>query len=138
MFDDMLKLLISIFSGLPFSCLLLISSALCVQIETVRSPRVIVEEVEKTCSVVSKLKIKTVCFSAQANEWDFDSASALNRFDHHGYSRSSLMEQFLKERQKQQQSEDFDYDLKFLHYSAQARFACLKVAHIGFNVSDLK
>merc|ERR1711936_1396535 len=86
--------------GLPFSCLLLISSSLGVQIETARSPRVIVEE---------------------ANEWDFDSASALNRFDHHGYSRSNLMEQFLKERQKQeQQVEDFDYDLKFLPYSTQA------------------
>ena len=56
----------------------------------------------------------------QVNEWDFDSASALNRFDHHGYSRASIMEQFLKERQKQQ-VEDFDYDLKFLPYSAQAR-----------------
>ena len=61
-------------------------------------------------------------FAAQANEWDFDSASALNRFDHHGYSRSNLMEQFLKERQKQEQAENFDYDLKFLPYSAQARF----------------
>ena len=77
--------------------------------------------------------MKNMCFSAQAaNEWDFDSASALNRFDHHGYSRSSLMEQFLKERQKQQQLEDFDYDLKFLPYSAQARFAGLKMAQIWF------
>ena len=29
------------------------------------------------------------------------------------------MEQFLKERQKQEQLENFDYDLKFLPYSAQ-------------------
>ena len=71
--------------------------------------------------------MKNVCFFWQANEWD------LNRFDHHGYSRSSLMEQFLKkERQKQQQLEDFDYDLKFLPYSAQARFAGLKMAQIWF------
>ena len=68
-----------------------------------------------------------MCISAQANEWDFDSASALNRFDHHGFSRSSLMEQFLRERRKQQQQlDDYDYDLKFLPYSAQAGSTRLK------------
>ena len=62
----------------------------------------------------------------QVNEWDFDSASALNRFDHHGYSRASIMEQFLKERQKQEQAENFDYDLKFLPYSAQVASTWLR------------
>ena len=47
------------FSGSPSSCLLLISSALCVQIETARSPRVIVEEVGK------------LVFSLQNSIWFF-------------------------------------------------------------------
>ena len=60
---------------------------------------------------------------SQVNELDLDSSSALNRFDNHGFSRSSLVEQFLKERVekvKEDVDNDFDYDLKFLPYSAQA------------------
>ena len=60
---------------------------------------------------------------SQVNELDLDSRSALNRFDNHGFSRSSLVEQFLKERVekvKEEVDNDFDYDLKFLPYSAQA------------------
>ena len=61
---------------------------------------------------------------SQVDELDLDSRSALNRFDNHGFSRSSLVEQFLKERVekvKEDVDNDFDYDLKFLPYSAQAR-----------------
>ena len=60
---------------------------------------------------------------SQVNELDLDSRSALNRFDNHGFSRSSLVEQILKEREekvKEDVDNDFDYDLKFLPYSAQA------------------
>ena len=60
---------------------------------------------------------------SQVNELDLDSRSALNRFDNHCFSRSSLVEQFLKERVekvKEDIDNDFDYDLKFLPYSAQA------------------
>ena len=60
---------------------------------------------------------------SQVNELDLDSRSALSRFDNHGFSRSSLVEQFLKERVekvKEDVDNDFDYDLKFLPYSAQA------------------
>ena len=58
---------------------------------------------------------------SQVNELDLDSRSALNRFDNHGFSRSSLVEQFLKEEKvKKDVDNDFDYDLKFLPYSAQA------------------
>ena len=93
----------------------------------------------KTSFFSSKLNLvlfQMVCkLFAQANEWDFDSASALNRFDHHGYSRTSLMEQFLKERKKQEQLENFDYDLKFLPYSAQVAVTWLPYLTIVFRLS---
>ena len=92
----------------------------------------------KTCFILSKqfsFLFQIVCkLFAQANEWDFDSASALNRFDHHGYSRTSLMEQFLKERKKQEQLENFDYDLKFLPYSAQVAYTWLPYLTIVFRL----